>query len=273
MSACCIAFCFITSLLSHSLICIPLNSSYTTFPPYLLFFVFFLYLLSVILWIILLHVVRLLCLFCHCVWTLLASFYYFCCNVSKSMQHCLKHTLWMCVSYDIWFIICYYVQTNSIIKRSCMMVTNCKWLVRCFSVRVLPVLLWCSKKHNLVCNVYKPTIRKVRNINGTKLSATSWFKIQENVLAVDLMINALQSIWNFDWNSLQPFEHQCALPFDLFFILFFFSVSCLPQSFDIRMPSFFSHYRIPALWWVNDANHGWRNLFQSGGHKCTSKKL
>jgi len=36
--------------------------------------------------------------------------------------------------------------------------------------------------------VYKPRIQKVRNINGTKLIATSRFKIQENLLAIDLMI-------------------------------------------------------------------------------------
>jgi len=35
--------------------------------------------------------------------------------------------------------------------------------------------------------------------------------------------------------------------------LCFFSVSSLPQSFDVRMPSFLSHYWIPAWWSVNDA--------------------
>jgi len=77
-----------------------------------------------------------------------------------------------------------------------------------------------------VCNVYKPCIQKIRNINGTKLIATSCFKIQENLLAVNLMINASQSILKFDWDSLHAFEHQCALSFHLFslysfFILFF----------------------------------------------------
>jgi len=45
---------------------------------------------------------------------------------------------------------------------------------------------------------------------------------------------------------------------DLWFIFYFliFSVSCLPQSFDVRMPSFISHYWIPPLWWVNDATVG-----------------
>jgi len=28
---------------------------------------------------------------------------------------------------------------------------------------------------------------------------------------------------------------------------FFLLVSCLPQSFDVKMPSFFSHYWIPVL--------------------------
>jgi len=49
------------------------------------------------------------------------------------------------------------------------------------------------------------------------------------------MINALQSILKFDWNSLHAFEHQCALPFHLFFTLFFFSVGCLPQSCDVSL--------------------------------------
>jgi len=44
---------------------------------------------------------------------------------------------------------------------------------------------------------------------------------------------------------------QCTPPLD-----FFFSVSCLPQSFDVRMHSFLSHYWIPVLWWVNDFTVG-----------------
>jgi len=43
-------------------------------------------------------------------------------------------------------------------------------------------------------NVFKPSIQKVRNIIGKTLIAKSCFKIQKNYLAVDLMINALQSI-------------------------------------------------------------------------------
>ena len=80
-------------------------------------------------------------------------------------------------------------------------------------------------------NVYKPSIQKIRNINGTKLIATSCFKIKENLLAVNLMINALQSILKFDWNSLHAFQRQCALPCHLFFTSSFFAVSCLPQKF------------------------------------------
>jgi len=61
---------------------------------------------------------------------------------------------------------------------------------------------------DLVCNVYKPSMQKIRNMNGTMLIATLCFKIQENLLAVNLMINALQSILKFDWNSLYAFQHQ-----------------------------------------------------------------
>jgi len=70
------------------------------------------------------------------------------------------------------------------------------------------------------------------------------------------MINALQSIWNLDRNSLHASERQWTPPFDLSFTFFLYSVSCSPQSFDVKMPSFLSHYRISALWWVNDATAG-----------------
>ena len=155
--------------------------------------------------------------------------------------------LWICVCYDIWFIICYYAQTYSISQRSYMMVTSCNgWGI--VLVFASCQYCFCVVKKDLVCNVYKPSLQKIRNINGTKLIATLCFKIQENLLAVNLMINALQSILKFDWNSLHAFEHQCALPFHLFFTLFFFSVGCLPQSCDVSMPSFVSRYWIPALW-------------------------
>jgi len=38
---------------------------------------------------------------------------------------------------------------------------------------------------------------------------------------------------------------------DLYFLLLL-TVSCLPQSFDVRMHSFLSHYWIPVLWWLYD---------------------
>ena len=106
---------------------------------------------------------------------------------------------------------------------------------------------FCVVKNRILCAICTNQAYKKRNINGTKLIATSCFKIQENLLAVNLMINALQSILKLDWDSLHAFEHQCALSFHSFFTLFFFSVSCLPQSYDVRMPSFFSHYWIPSL--------------------------
>jgi len=70
------------------------------------------------------------------------------------------------------------------------------------------------------------------------LTTTSCFKIQKNWLAVDLMANASQSIRDVDRNSLHTSLRQRAPTFDLFLTFFFFSVSCLPQSFDVRMPSF-----------------------------------
>jgi len=42
----------------------------------------------------------------------------------------------------------------------------------------------------------------------------------------------------------------------IFYFLLLLTVSCLPQSFDVRMPSFLSHYWIPVLWWVYDATVG-----------------
>jgi len=42
----------------------------------------------------------------------------------------------------------------------------------------------------------------------------------------------------------------------IFYFLLLLTVSCLPQSFDVRMPSFLSHYSIPVLWWVHDATVG-----------------
>jgi len=38
----------------------------------------------------------------------------------------------------------------------------------------------------------------------------------------------------------------------IFYFLLILTVSCLLQSFDVRMPSFLSHYWIPVLWWVYD---------------------
>jgi len=39
----------------------------------------------------------------------------------------------------------------------------------------------------------------------------------------------------------------------IFYFLLLLTVTCLPQSFDVRMLSFLSHYSIPVLWWVYDA--------------------
>jgi len=66
-------------------------------------------------------------------------------------------------------------------------------------------------------------------------------------MAVDLMIYALQSIWNFDRNSLYASVRQGAPPSYLSFTFFFFSVSCLPQSLMLECLHFshttgFLHY-------------------------------
>jgi len=45
-------------------------------------------------------------------------------------------------------------------------------------------------------------------------------------------------------------------PIRLFYFLLLLTVSCLPQSFNVRMPSFLSHYWVPVLWWVYDATVG-----------------
>jgi len=51
---------------------------------------------------------------------------------------------------------------------------------------------------------------------------------------------------------------QCAVwtPTRLIFSFLLLTVSCLPQSFDVRMPSLLSHYSIPVLWLVYDATVG-----------------
>ena len=134
------AFCFITSLLSpmcmtHSFICcMPLNSSCTTGPPsasvfrsisHLFFCEHFCYMLC-----------NCCVHLCDYVW-ILACFYYVCCIALKSLQHCFKHMLVICVCYDIWFIVCYYVQTYSINQRSTG-VSTCPALRR---ARPIPALL------------------------------------------------------------------------------------------------------------------------------------
>jgi len=45
-------------------------------------------------------------------------------------------------------------------------------------------------------------------------------------------------------------------PIRLIIYFFVLAVSCLPQSFDERMPSFLSHYWIPVLWWAYHATVG-----------------
>ena len=50
---------------------------------------------------------------------------------------------------------------------------------------------------------------------------------------------------------------MCCTPIRLiFYFLLLSTVSCSPQSFDVRMPSFLSHYWIPVLWRVHVATVG-----------------
>ena len=109
--------------------------------------------------------------FCDYVW-ILACFYYFCCIVLKSLQHCFKHMLWICVCYDyydIWFIICYYVQTYSINQRSYMMVTN--WNGWCI------VLVFASYQY-CFCVVKKgsPSCVQCAQTKHTKNKKYKWYK-------------------------------------------------------------------------------------------------
>jgi len=76
-----------------------------------------------------------------------------------------------------------------------------------------------------------------------------------NLKLVDHMINALQSMWNLDQNSLHAFVCQwlCASPFDVSFPFYFFSVSGLPQSFDVSLECLhFSHTTgcLHYNWWM-----------------------
>jgi len=162
------AFCFITSLFSpmcmtlsfiqlllasqlimHYLPTISFCFSFCI--CYLLYFEHFCYMLCSFLW---------LCLNPCC-------FYYFCCTVLKSLQHCFKHMLWICVCYDIWFIICHYVQTYSINQLSYMMVTNCDGC--CI------VLVFAPYQH-CFCVVKKgPCVRCVQT-KHTKNKKYKWYK-------------------------------------------------------------------------------------------------
>jgi len=45
----------------------------------------------------------------------------------------------------------------------------------------------------------------------------------------------------------------CTLIRLIFYFFLLLTVSCLPRSFDVRMPSFLSHYWILILWWMYDA--------------------
>jgi len=66
---------------------------------------------------------------------------------------------------------------------------------------------------------------------------------------------AFESLGILQIEQLHVSVRQCAPPSDsLFYFLLLLTVSCLglPQSFDVRMPSFLSHYWILVLWWVYD---------------------
>jgi len=76
--------------------------------------------------------------------------------------------------YDLNFLIMF--RHNIISQHSYLMVTNCNgWCI--VLVFASYHYCFCEVKKDLVCNVYKPSIKKIRSINGTKLIATSCFKI------------------------------------------------------------------------------------------------
>jgi len=144
---------------------------------------------------------------------------------------------------------------SSIIQRSCMMATNCNscWCIVPGLTSHQYILLLCSKK--ILCVQCVQTKHTKRYITGKMLIVISYFKIQENWLAGDLMINTLRTFETLIRIVCMLLSTNVYLPFDLSFT-FSVSVSCLPQGFDVRMPLFFSYYWIPTLWWVNDATVG-----------------
>jgi len=80
---------------------------------------------------------------------------------------------------------------SSIIYHSCMVATNCNSCWRIVSVFASHRYRFCVVT-KLPCVQRLQTMHtKIRNIIGKTLIATSCFKIQENLLAVDLMLNAL----------------------------------------------------------------------------------
>jgi len=115
--------------------------------------------------------------------------------------------------------------------------------MRCFGVRVSSVLLLCSKK--CVFNLYKPSMQKVRNITGKMLTATSYFTIQGNLLSVDPTTNAVQIFQTLIGTVCMTLSANVH-PYLNIVHFSFFSICCLSQSFDVRMPSFFARYWIPA---------------------------
>jgi len=55
-------------------------------------------------------------------------------------------------------------------------------MVHCFGVRVLSVLLLCNKKKKCVCNVYKPSIQKVRSAVKMLYSPQCWLVMYKHRL-------------------------------------------------------------------------------------------
>jgi len=93
------------------------------------------------------------------------------------------------------------------------------------------------------------TALKFRNINWLLQNIGNSFRCRSHDKCV-------QKYLNLEWNScmyLCANVHPIRL---IFYFLVLLTVSCSPQSFNVRIPSFLSHYWIPVLCWVYDTTVG-----------------
>jgi len=77
-------------------------------------------------------------------------------------------------------------------------------------------------------------------IGGQKVCRWAWAIQQKINVFVSCFTPKNKHIYIFYWTRL------------IFYFFLLLTVSCLPQSFDVRMSSFRWHYCIPVIWWVYD---------------------